>query len=165
MRTADHPTQDGSMHSMAYEVVFFIALLATALALGGALAHALELPNKISLPRDEYFIVQKAYRGWTQLAYLLMVELASMVAVAVMSRHQPHVLWPAIAAIICLLSAQTLFWIYTYPVNTMTKNWTVMPDNWDSLRRRWEFSHAAGAAFQVLAMSSLIVAALARTRR
>ena len=34
-------------HSIGYDIIFFIALLATALALGAALAHVLELPNKI----------------------------------------------------------------------------------------------------------------------
>jgi hypothetical protein len=149
---------------MIYDVLFFVALLATALALGGALAHALELPNKIALPREEYFIVQKAYRGWNRLALLLIVQLISMIALAFMSRYEPYVLWPTIAAIICLLSAQVLFWTYTYPANVTTENWTTMPANWDVLRRQWEYSHAAGAAFQILAMSSLIIAALARAR-
>jgi hypothetical protein len=30
-------------------------------ALGAALAHALELPNKIGLSREHYFIMQRAY--------------------------------------------------------------------------------------------------------
>jgi hypothetical protein len=32
------------------------------------------------------------------------------------------------------------------------------------LRRDWEYSHAAGAVFQLLAMSALIVAVLTRAR-
>jgi hypothetical protein len=40
--------------SATYDVLFFIAMLATALALGPALAHAFELPNKIGLGRDDY---------------------------------------------------------------------------------------------------------------
>jgi hypothetical protein len=51
--------------------------------LGGARAHAFELPDKIDLPQDQYFIVRQAYRGWNRLAYLLGVEFGSMVAVAV----------------------------------------------------------------------------------
>ena len=149
---------------MGFNLVFFVALLATALALGAALAHALELPNKIGLPRDEYFIVQKAYRGWNQLAYLLLIEAVSMVAVAVLSRREPQVLWPTIMAILCLVAAQAVFWAFTYPANVATQNWTAIPENWEALRRRWEYSHAVGAAFQVLAMSSLIIAALARAR-
>jgi hypothetical protein len=164
MRAVHNTIRDGSRHSMIYDLVFFIALLATALALGGALAHALELPNKIGLPRDEYFIVQKAYRGWNQLAYLLAIQLISMITLAVMSRAQPYVLWLTIVAIAFLLSAQAIFWVYTYPTNVATENWTAIPDNWELLRRQWEYSHAAGAAFQILAMSSLIIAALVRAR-
>lgn len=151
-------------HSIGYDIIFFIALLATALALGAALAHALELPNKINLPEREYFIVQQAYRGWDQLAYLLVIELVSMIAIAVVYRREPRVLWPTLAAILFVLCAQALFWTYTYPANVATDNWTTIPANWESLRRRWEYSHALGAAFQLLAMSALIIAVLARTR-
>lgn len=150
-------------HSIPYDIVFFIALLATALALGAALAHALELPNKIDLPEREYFIVQQAYRGWNQLAYLLAIQLISMLAIAGLSRREPRVLWPTLAAILCLLCAQAVFWTYTYPANVATDNWTAIPADWESLRTRWEYSHVLGAAFQVLAMSALIVAVLART--
>jgi hypothetical protein len=149
---------------MIYDVAFFIALLATALALGAALAHALELPNKIDLSREQYFVVQQAYRGWNRLAYLLLVELVSMIAVAVMSRDEPRVFWFVLAAIFCLACAQALFWLYTYPANTATQKWTHAPASWEALRDRWEYSHAGGAALQVLAMASLIVAVLARTR-
>src|SRR5215471_8613059 len=124
-------------HSIAYDVVFFIALLATALALGAALAHALELPNKINLPERQYFIVQQAYRGWNQLAYLLVIQLIAMLAIAVLSRHEPRVLWPTVAAIILLVCAQALFWTYTYPANVATDNWTTIPAEWESLRTRW----------------------------
>jgi len=149
-------------HSIGYDTIFFIALLTTALALGAALAHVLELPNKINLPEREYFIIQQAYRGWDQLAYLLVIELVSMLAIAGLSWHEPRVLWPILAAILFLLCAQAMFWTYTYPANVATDNWTAIPADWDSLRTRWEYSHALGAAFQLLAMSALIIAALGR---
>lgn len=66
---------------LLHEVAFFIALLATALALGGAMAHALELPNKIGVSREHYFIMQRAYDGWFRLAYLLVAQLAGILAV------------------------------------------------------------------------------------
>jgi hypothetical protein len=34
------------------------------IVLAGGLAHLLELPAKMRLPRDEYAIVQQIYRGW-----------------------------------------------------------------------------------------------------
>lgn len=148
--------------SLGYNVVFFIAALASALAMGAALAHALELPNKIGLSAEAYFTVQKAYNGWDRLGFLLLVELLSLVALAVLSRHEPRVLWPVLTAIACLLAAQALFWIYTFPANAATHNWTVIAADWQSLSRQWEYSHAGGAGLQILAVSSVIVALLAK---
>ena len=145
-----------------YAVLFFVALLASALAVGAALAHALELPNKIGLSRDDYFIVQKAYAGWDRLAFLLLVQLLSLVALAVLSWHRPEVLWLVVVALLCLLAAQAVFWIYTYPANVATQNWTTIPDNWEMLRRQWEYSHLAGALFQLIGLSALMIAALRR---
>jgi hypothetical protein len=144
------------------DVVFFVALLATAVALGGALAHAFELPNKIGLPGDEYFIVQKAYRGWNLLALVLLVEFVSMLVLTILYWQDPRVRWPLVVAMSCLLSAQIAFWLFTYPANVATSNWTAMPQNWEKLRSQWEYSHFAGALFQLAAMSFLIVAALSR---
>jgi hypothetical protein len=148
----------------AYDVSVFIALLATAMALGAALAHAFELLNKINLGQSEYFIMQKAYRGWNQLAFVLLIELLSQLAVAVFARREPYVFAGACIAILSLLCAQGVFWVFTYPANVATTNWTVAPANWSWLRDRWEYSHLAGAGFQLIAMSALACAAVARSR-
>ena len=37
-------------------VALFFALMTTAVALGPALAHLLEMPNKLALPRNAYFV-------------------------------------------------------------------------------------------------------------
>jgi hypothetical protein len=148
--------------SAGRNIVFFIALFATALALGAAMAHALELANKIGLSREDYFVVQRIYAGWSRLGYLLAIQLAAMVAVAILYRRRLQVLWPTLVAIGCLLAAQAVFWAFTFPANQATVNWTVQPDDWQALRRQWEYSHLAGAGLQALAMASLIVAALAR---
>jgi hypothetical protein len=150
--------------STTYDVLFLIAMLATALALGPALAHAFELPNKIGLARDDYFVVQRIYTGWALLGFLLLIQLLSMIAVAVMSRRRPDVLWFVVLAILSLVGAQAVFWIYTFPANTATQNWTQIPSNWEELRRQWEYSHLAGAVFQLIAMIALIIAALRRAR-
>jgi hypothetical protein len=146
-------------------IVFFVALLASALVLGPALAHVLELPNKIGLPREEYFIVQKAYRGWNQIAWVLGVQVITLAGAAVLARAERRVMMLTVLALACVLAAQGVFWAFTYPANVATNNWTVVPDNWDRLRRQWEYSHAAGAAFQLLAFCLLISAVLSRGRR
>src|SRR5262245_61368661 len=129
------------MPANSYDIVFFIAMLASALALGAALAHALELPNKIGLSRGEYLVAQKAYRGWDRLAVLLIVQLVAIVTIAVLSRNEPRILIPMVLAGVFLICAQAVFWIFTYPTNVSTHNWATLPDNWAELRRRWEYSH------------------------
>ena len=74
-----------------------------------------------------------------------------------------HAFWFLLTAVGCLVLAQIVFWIYTYPANVATENWTVIPENWEALRGRWEYSHATGALLQLLAMRSLFVAALTQT--
>jgi hypothetical protein len=145
-------------------VVFFVALLSTALAMGGALAHALELPNKIGLSRDDYFTVQRIYDGWNQLAYLLAIELLAIGGVIILYWDQTPVRWWAVTALGLLVAAQIVFWVFTYPANVATENWRTIPDGWEAVRARWEYSHLAGAALQVATLSALIVAALARVR-
>ena len=150
--------------SRTYDILFFVAMLASATALGGALAHLFELPNKIGLPQEEYFIVQQAYRGWNRLAWLLLVQAGSILAVAFLSRRDPRILRPVLAAALFLAAAQAVFWIFTFPTNVATENWTVAPPGWERLRTRWEYSHAVGALFQLLATAALILAALRRAR-
>src|SRR5687767_2404359 len=56
----------------------------------------LRAPNKIGLSQTDYFVVQQIYAGWNRLAILLAIQLASMLALAVMSRRRPEVFWPVL---------------------------------------------------------------------
>jgi hypothetical protein len=150
--------------SSVYRIALAIALLSTAIALGGALAHLFELPNKIGLSRDDYFVVQGIYRGWQLLGFVLLVQLLSIITVIVLSKHERDVRVLSVIALICLIAAQVLFWTFTYPANVATDNWTRIPANWETLRRNWEYSHAAGAIFQLAGMIALIGAVIARGR-
>ena len=136
--------------------------MSTAVALGASLAHLFELPNKIDLGRDAYFTVQGIYRGWNQLAYVLVIEFMSIIAIIILSRDDRQVRLWATVALLSLVAAQAVFWTFTYPANVATNNWTAIPADWERLRRNWEYSHAAGAIFQLFAMTSLVIAALKR---
>ena len=92
-----------------------MALLASALLLGPALAHAFELPNKIGLPREEYFIVQKAYRGWNLFAWLLAVQVLALLAAAISARPERRVLVFTLLALACVAAAQGVFWTFASP--------------------------------------------------
>ncbi len=90
---------EAGSRSFARDAAFFVALMATSFALGAALAHAFELPNKMGLGRDEYFVVQTIYAGWNRLAYVLAVELAGMLALIFLYRAEPRVFWPVCVAL------------------------------------------------------------------
>lgn len=154
--------RDARFRLTTSDVAAFVALLATALAMGAALAHALELPNKIELSADNYLIVQTAYRGWSLLAFLLVIEVAAMLWLAVRYRTVPRVFWPTVVALACVAAAQAIFWIWTYPANQVTENWTVLADNFETVRAQWEYSHLAGAVCQVLAMAAIAIAVVGR---
>jgi hypothetical protein len=138
----------------------FLSLLFCALALAPAFAHLLELPNKIGLPRDEYLVVQQIYRGWWMLAVFVFGALLSTLVLTVMVRRRPGELGPALTAFLSIVAAQAIFWTFTYPTNQQTANWTLLPDNWGELRMQWEYSHAAGAILNLVALIAVIIAVL-----
>ncbi len=133
----------------------FVALFATAIALGPALAHLLEMPGKMRLAPELYFETQQLYSGWAWLAVVLLVQLAGIVATAWLARSDGIVLAASLVALAALIGAQVVFWVWTYPANVATSQWTQMPANIEELRVRWEYSHAAGAVLQLVAMASL----------
>jgi hypothetical protein len=60
--------------------IYFLTLLFAALALGPAMAHLLELANKINISREDYLTVQQIYRGWNLLAVVVFGALLSTLA-------------------------------------------------------------------------------------
>jgi membrane protease YdiL (CAAX protease family) len=148
---------------MRLKAVRFISLLFTALTLGPGLAHLLELPNKIHLPREDYLTVQQIYRGWALLGIVVFGALISTLILTIMVRKKRRVFALTLTGLLCIVGAQVLFWVYTYPANQETNNWTQMPANWVEVRNRWEYSHAAGAVLDLVAMIALILSVLVQT--
>jgi hypothetical protein len=88
--------------------------------------------------------------------------LGSTLALVVMLRgERGPMLWVA-AAFLCILAAQAIFWSFTYPANAATDNWTRIPENWQALRAQWEYSHAASAGFNLMAVLAMAMSALSR---
>jgi hypothetical protein len=142
--------------------LYFLSLIFAALALGPALAHLLELPNKIGLSREDYRTVQQIYRGWALLGFVVFGALFSTLGLVFALKGRPRARRYAVLALACIVGAQVIFWTFTYPANAATSNWTVLPAEWADLRMRWELSHAAGALLNVGAMAFLISSVLAR---
>jgi hypothetical protein len=159
MRPLRHPSCFGNSMT-APDTARFLALLFVALALAPSGAHLLELPNKIGLSREQYFVVQQIYRGWALLGFVVAGELLSVGALMFMVRGRPPEFTPVLAAFVCIIAAQVLFWTLTFPANQATANWTTVPDDWQALRARWEYSHAAAALLNLIAFCALLVSVL-----
>jgi len=142
---------------MTLKVLRFLSLLFVALALGPSLAHVLELPHKIGLPAAEYLTVQQIYQGWALLGIVVAGAVVSTLGLLMVERVHAERVAPTFLALLCILGAQVVFWVYTYPVNVQTQNWTMLPDNWEALRAQWEYSHAAGAVLNLLALVALLI--------
>lgn len=133
------------------------ALFFVALALAPAAAHLLELPNKIGLPRDEYLVVQQIYRGWALLGVVVLGALLATLVFAILARGTRDFKF-ALTAFVCIAATQAVFWTFTFPTNQETLNWTVLPDHWEALRTQWEYSHAASALLDLIALLALVLA-------
>ena len=66
----------------------------------------------------------------------------------------------ATAACVAMAATLAIFFVWTYPANVATQNWTVSPANWDALRRQWEYSHAVNAGVIFVSFCCVTFAAL-----
>ena len=69
--------------------------------------------------------------------------------------------YASLVASLCIALSLMVFFTITYPVNRATQNWSVLPEDWESLRRRWEFSHATGAVLYLVALAALTLSIIA----
>lgn len=138
----------------------FLAVVLTALALVPGGAHLLVMPNKLGLDVAAYFSVQEIYRGWALLGIVLMAALAADLALVIGARHQPVPFRLALAGVICLAATLAVFFLWTYPANQATADWTAVPDDWTALRRQWEYSHAANALLTLAALCLVTLSVL-----
>lgn len=167
---------DSEVDSVLVLQVVTVFLVAVAMAL--SLAHALEFPGKMRLPKDAYLVTQTIYypgftiggfgEGLGVIATLLMLFMTP--------RASPAFVW-FVAAFISILAMQAVFWAVTQPVN---RHWVAalplsgaastffsgsrssapsnIGDEWEHLRNTWEYSHIARALLAAISLISLTTA-------
>jgi hypothetical protein len=143
----------------------FLSLAFVALALVPTGAHLAELGHKMTLSATDYLVVQRLYRGWALFGIVVVGALISTAGLVVVFRAEPRTFALALTAFLCVLATQVVFWVFTQPVNRVTHNWTDLPANWGHLRAQWEYSHAASAVLNVVALFSLLLAVVPRQTR
>ena len=102
-----------------FDVLQVLCVLLAAVAMATALAHALELPGKMRLTRDEYLAVQPIYYPGFTIASGF-GEGPAPVATAILLFLTPPgsaAFWLTFVALLGLVSMQAVYWIVTHPVN------------------------------------------------
>lgn len=143
----------------------FLAPVLTALCLVPGGAHLLEMANKMALNEADYFTVQQIYRGWALLGVLLFATLAATLLFTILLRRRGAAFWLALGAFLLVVANLAIFFIWTFPTNQATSNWTVAPANWEALRAQWEYSHAVNAVVMFLAFCLVTAASLKAVQR
>lgn len=137
-----------------------LAILFCGLALVPSGAHALELVNKLEMPAGDYMVAQRSYRGWAFAGIFVVAALLFTGGLSLALRGEAPSFRPALFAFLCLVATQLVFWLFTYPMNVRTHNWTSVPKDFEAARRQWEYSHATSAVLNLLAFVGVILAAM-----
>jgi hypothetical protein len=113
---------------------YFLSLMLTAIGMALALAHLAELPNKIDISAAHYLIVQRNYDNWATIGLVVPAAFLSVLALTTALRGTGAPFTLALIALLLLVGELVAFWVFIFPVNQATQNWTILPDNWQALR-------------------------------
>lgn len=142
------------------KIVSFISLFFTALALCPYVAHLMAFPNKMEMTKEEYFIAQQVYSGWSYSSILILLSFMSTIVLSILAKDDDRVLRFSLGGAFCIGMSLMVFFVFTFPANQITRNWTVQPQSWEDLRIQWEYSHAFNAVLYMAAEALLIMSVL-----
>jgi hypothetical protein len=138
-----------------------MALVLTAVILVPSGAHFFELPGKIGLERDAYFTVQGIYAGWALFGSVIFAAILVNGILFLALRRQER--WAAnwsLAAAVLIAASLVIFFVWTFPANQATANWTTKPAGWETLSLQWEHSHAFNALINFGAFLAVVLASV-----
>jgi hypothetical protein len=155
---------------MALVLLEVLSIVLVALAMTPALAHALEMPGKLRLSREEYLVVQPIYHpGFTRLGIVEPAAAAALLVLALLTPAGTARSWLTIGALAAVVAMHALYWILTHPVNNFWLRDVQLgrrdaaffdaaggsraeSGDWRVLRDCWERSHLARAALAAVAL-------------
>jgi len=159
--------------------VLTVVFVAVAMAL--ALAHALELPGKMRLAKEQYLTIQAIYYpGFTIGGAAEPVGLLLVLILVFALPAGSVAFWLTLAAFLALLAMHAAYWLLTHPVNNFwlkdlkpkglgARFFAFDPlrrvedagtPDWIVLRNQWEFSHLIRAALGIVGLILIASAAM-----
>ena len=157
-----------------FQALQILTVLLAAVGMALSLAHALEFPGKRRLDRDAYLKVQAIYYpGFTIGGIFEPVAMIAAFALLLFTPFGTISFWLTLAAFAGFALAHAIYWVVVHPVNKVwLKDETLSQGgssffaagrrtaqgDWTALRDRWEWSHVARAAIEMLSLAALVVA-------
>ena len=145
-----------------------------AVTLVPVLAHALELPGKLRLSREDYLKVQPIYYpGFTWAGFVEPAAILALLLLTILTPAGTAPFWLRLGALIALAAMHATYWLVTHPVNNFWLKDTRLNKaaekffgaggddrqaDWKKLRDRWEYSHVARAGCAALALVLTVTA-------
>jgi hypothetical protein len=158
------------------QVTMAVSLLLVAMVMALALAHLLEWPGKMRLPKEAYLTTQTIYYpgftiGGAAEPLAVLVVLLLLLQLATGSRNW----WLVLCALLALIVLHALFWLRNQPVNRIWVktlrlggaggaffatglDFGRIGADWMLLRDRWEQAHAIRAGLGILSFILLVFA-------
>ncbi|APO73958.1 hypothetical protein AM571_CH01121 [Rhizobium etli 8C-3] len=162
-----------------FQALEILTVLVVAVAMALALAHALELPGKMRLSKEQYLAVQPIYYpGFTFGGIAEPLGLIMTLALIVLTPPFSGTYWLTAGAFVSLLAMHAIYWMVTHPVNnywlkeqqpegagkrffSFRSHRDANEPDWTVLRDRWERSHLLRAIFGLVSLILLVAAVAA----
>ncbi len=158
-----------------FAVLLPISIFLAAVVMGLALAHALELPGKLRLDKEQYYVVQTIYYpGFTWAGVAEPLAIIAAAAALLGAPAHTRLFWLTAAALAALVLTQAVFWLRVQPVNRQwlgsmeisgaadrffrTGESAAPSTDWKRLRDRWENGHLTRAFASTAAFVALLLA-------
>jgi hypothetical protein len=155
-----------------------LTILAVSIAMALSLAHALEFPGKLRLSKETYLDMQMIYYPGFTIGGMVGEAGGLLATLALLWATENAVAWRLIlAALLCLLAMQAVYWLLTHPVNKFWLKDTNVdrasnsffsfiplrgtgskPPEWKELRDRWEYSHVVRAGLGLVGFLLIVTA-------
>lgn len=145
----------------------WLTIMLTALSLAPALAHLLEMPAKMTYDGALWLRLQQSLYGAFGTfggAFEVGAVVTTVVLVILVRQRQPAFGWTLLGAL-CVVAAHVAFWIWLAPINATIAATApgTLPADWMGLRSHWEYTHAARAVLQIIALGALVWSVVAET--
>lgn len=138
------------------DAVQLTAIALVSVAMASTLGGALSLPARLGLQPSDYVMAQRLDHSALLVGVLGVLALAAAALHSFLVRgHAAAFAW-SIVAVAGIAAGQIVFWSVAFPIISLTDSWTTVPDDFESIRRQWEYALAAAGALSFGALLALV---------